>query len=147
MGITISNHKHSMDIGVFGYAALRATISRLVPCQEFVDIYAELGNYIRAFNDSEFDTLNAYFEDYDKRAIEICERNNLDEEIIDFLYKPDTCTKSVSIKTCRHLWELIKDYDDDVLYGYVGRPDCAKFKDFKNIVRTCVEDKRVMRFS
>ncbi len=147
MGITISNHKHSMDMGAFGYAALRATISRLVPCQDFVDIYAELMNHHKAFVESEFATMKEYFDDYDRRALEICEKNKLDEEIINFLYKPDTCTKSVSVKTCRHLWELIKDYDDKVLYGYVGRKDCAMFKDFKEIVRTCVEDKRVMRFS
>ena len=91
--------------------------------------------------------IKEYFDDYDRRAEAICEANQLDEEIVNFLYKPDTCTKSVSVKTCRHLWALIKDYDDDVLYGYVARKDCAKFKDFKEIVRTCVEDKRVMRFS
>ena len=147
MGITISNHKHSMDMGAFGYAALRATISRLVPCQEFVDIYKELMDFNRAWRDSGFITLKEYFDDYDRRAEAICEANQLDEEIINFLYKPDTCTKSVSVKTCRHLWALIKDYDDNVLYGYVARKDCAKFKDFKEIVRTCVEDKRVMRFS
>lgn len=147
MGITIYNHKHSMDMGAFGYAALRATISRQVPCQEFVEIYAELMDYNRAFRESEFTTMREYFDDYDNRAVEICQRNNLDEEVINFLYKPDTCTKSVSVKTCRHLWRIIKDYDDDVLYGYVGRPDCAKFKDFKDIVRTCIQDNRVMRFS
>lgn len=147
MGITISNHKHSIDMGAFGYAALRATISKLVPCQEFVNIYAELMDYNQAWQNSRFATMKEYFDDYDRRAEVVCAANNIDEEIINFLYKPDTCTKSVSVKTCRHLWELIKDYDDDVLYGYAARPNCAKFKDFKEIVRTCVEDKRVMRFS
>lgn len=147
MGITISNHKHSIDMGAFGYAALRATISKLVPCQEFVNIYAELMDYNQAWQNSRFATMKEYFDDYDRRAVAVCAANNIDEEIINFLYKPDTCTKSVSVKTCRHLWELIKDYDDDVLYGYAARPNCAKFKDFKEIVRTCVEDKRVMRFS
>ena len=147
MGITISNHKHSIDMGAFGYAALRATISKLVPCQEFVNIYAELMDYNQAWQNSRFATMKEYFDDYDRRAVAVCAANNIDEEIINFLYKPDTCTKSVSVKTCRHLWELIKDYDDDVLYGYAARPNCAKFKDFKEIVRTCVEDKRLMRFS
>ena len=43
--------------------------------------------------------------------------------------------------------KFIKDYDDDYVYGYIGRPDRAMFKDFKRIVRECVEDRRVMRIS
>ena len=148
MGVTISNHKHSIDMGCGGFLRLRTTISKLVTCKEFVDIYDELmsGSYreweIRGFNSSE-----EYFDDYDKRAIEICERNKIDEEIVTFLYASDCGGYSFSAKTCRHLWKLIKDYDDDVVYGYVGRPDRAMFKDFKKIVETSAKERRVMRIS
>ena len=33
----------------------------------------------------------------------------------------------------------IKDYDDDILYGYAGRKDCAKFADFKKIVKDGID--------
>lgn len=29
----------------------------------------------------------------------------------------------------------IKDYDDDICYGYCGRSDCAMFKDFKQLIK------------
>jgi hypothetical protein len=44
-------------------------------------------------------------------------------------------------EVCEKIYEVIKDYDDNVLYGYAGRPDCAKFKDFKKIVKDCVDNK------
>lgn len=148
MGITISSPSKSIDMGAGGFKMLRTTISELVPCKEFVDIYAELMNAqymeweIRGFNSSK-----EYYDDYDRRAIEICERNKLDEEIINFLYRSDCDCTSVSPKTCRHLWKLIKDYDDDIIYGYAGRPDRAMFKDFKSIVQECAKKRRVMRIS
>ena len=91
--------------------------------------------------------MNEYFEDHDRRALEICERNKLDEEVVNFLYQSDCDCKSVPVKTCRHLWKFIKDYDDDYVYGYAARPDRAMFKDFKQIVKECIEDRRVMKIS
>ena len=40
---------------------------------------------------------------------------------------------------CRSLYEIIKDYDDNVLYGYSGKKDCAKFADFKAIVKNGID--------
>ena len=30
---------------------------------------------------------------------------------------------------------VLKDYDDDICYGYCGRSDCAMFKDFKQLIK------------
>lgn len=35
---------------------------------------------------------------------------------------------------------IMSNYDN-VLYGYIGRPDCAKFRDFKAILQDCVDNK------
>lgn len=51
-----------------------------------------------------------------------------------------TKVAEISVEDCKAIWEVIKDYDTNVLYGYVGRPDCAKFKDFKNIVKDCIDN-------
>jgi hypothetical protein len=40
---------------------------------------------------------------------------------------------------CKSIWEIIKDYNDDICYGYAGRSDCAKFSDFKDIVKDCID--------
>lgn len=34
---------------------------------------------------------------------------------------------------------FFKDYDDNILYGYAGRKDCAKFADFKKIVKDGID--------
>jgi hypothetical protein len=148
MGITISSHKHSIDMGAGGFASLRTTISKLLNCKDFADLYEDLSNmgHIR-YIEKGFDSMEEYFEDHDKRVLEICEREKLDEEVVNFLYRSDCDCDSVSVKTCRHLWKFIKDYDDDYVYGYAGRPDRAMFKDFKQIVKECAEDRRVMRIS
>lgn len=146
MGITISNHKRSIDMGSGGYLRLRAKISELLNCQEFSDIYAELLNPYKEKTSRGFETMQDYYEDHDNRAIAVCEAYKLDEEVINWLYSSD-CGCSVSAKTCRHLWKIIKDYDDNVVYGYAARPDRAMFKDFKRIVQECAEERRVMRIS
>lgn len=39
----------------------------------------------------------------------------------------------------KKIYDIIKDYDDTILYGYRGRPDCAKFANFKQIVKDCID--------
>jgi hypothetical protein len=147
MGITLSNNNRSISLGYGGFNRLRSTISKLLGCQEFADVYSELLNPHDACKDRGFTNMADYYQDHDARAIEICEKYDLDEEIINFLYQSDCDCGSVSVKTCRHIWKVIKDYDDNIAYGYVGRKDCAKFKDFKQIVCECAENRYVMRIS
>ena len=145
MGITISNHKKSIDLGMGGYHNLCNTIAKCLD-REFYERYADLMNYYK-YREKGFKTQQEFFDDHDKKILEICERKKLDEEVVNFLYRGDCSYESASVKTCRHIWKFIKDYDDKILYGYAGRPDCARFKDFKEIVKTCIDDRRVMKFS
>lgn len=36
---------------------------------------------------------------------------------------------------CRSIYEVIKDYDDDISYGYSAEKDCAKSADFSKSSR------------
>ena len=146
MGITISSHKHSIDMGAGGYSRLRETVSRLLHCEEFATAYAELSRAHQECYARGFTNMQDYYEDHDNRVIAICEANKLDEEVVNWLYSSD-CGHSTSPKQCRHLWAVIKDYDDDIIYGYCGRPDAARFKDFKQIVMECAKERRTMRIS
>lgn len=40
----------------------------------------------------------------------------------------------------------IKDYDDDICYGYCDKPDCAMFKDFKELVKDCIDTNTPMKW-
>ena len=145
MGITIRNQEKSIDLGYGGFANLRNTIANCLDT-EFATLYKELTLYYN-YREKGFNSQEEFFEDHDNRVLEICTRKNLDEEVVNFLYRSDCDCRSVSYKTCRHLWKYIKDYDDDICYGYIGRPDCAMFKDFKEIVETCAKKRWVMYFS
>lgn len=146
MGVTISNHKHSIDMGGFGYIRLREAVSRLFNCEEFTKAYAELPQAYNECYKRGFSTMEEYYEDYDKRVNNICEANSLDVDVVNWLYSPD-CGYSASPKICRHLWKLIKDYDDDEIYGYAAHKNAARFKDFKQIVEECAKERRTMRIS
>jgi hypothetical protein len=86
-----------------------------------------------------------FYKEYDERLNQIDKELNVSPYILDFLYASD-CEGKLSAKHCRRIYNVIKDYDDDVLYGYCGRPDCAKFKDFKAIVKDCVDHNIQMRW-
>ena len=146
MGVTISCHKYSIDMGAGGYNRLRETVSTLLHCEEFAKIYAELSRAHQECYARGFANMHDYYEDHDNRVLAICEANQLDEEVVNWLYSSD-CSYSATPKQCRHIWEVIKDYDDDYVYGYCGRPDAARFKDFKQIVLECAKERRRMRIS
>lgn len=146
MGVTISNQNHSIDLGMGGYHNLCNTIAKCLD-EEFYNVYIQLLSGYYKYSDYGFKSQKEFFDDHDKKVIEICNRKQLDEEVVNFLYRPDCSNESVKPKTCRHIWKYIKDYDDNILYGYCGRPDCARFKDFKKIVEECAKKRWVMKFS
>ena len=57
------------------------------------------------------------------------------------------CEGLIRYGACKELLKIIGDYDDNVLYGYIGRPDCAKFRDFKAILQDCADNKCDMIWS
>ena len=145
MGITIGNRKHSIDLGYGGYARLRNTIAKCLD-PELGVLYKELDQYYK-YQEKGFRTQEEFFEDHDRKVLDLCKKKQLDVEVINFLYRSDCDDSSVSVKTCRHIWKYIKDYDDTIIYGYTGRPDATRFKDFKEIVEECRKRRWVMRFS
>lgn len=137
MGVTIENKTKSIDMGYGGFYNLRETIAGLLS-EEFKNLYVEWTSMNGSINNEEGNKLlgNMY-----KRGVLTDE----DVIILDFLFASD-CGGKISVKGCRRLWKLIKDYDDNVLYGYAGRPDCAKFKDFKEIIETSAKNRWIAKW-
>lgn len=134
MGVTIDSKNHSIDMGCGGFNNLRTKIAELTG-REIFDHYKNLEKSMWLFGEER----KKFFEEYNKKISEIHEKYNVPDGILDFLYASD-CGGSISVEACKQIWEIIKDYDDNILYGYIGRPDCAKFKDFKEIIRDCIEN-------
>lgn len=143
MGITIWSKNYDADCGYGGFMNLRQTVADLVS--------PEIGTFYRKLCDeapvSEPER-TAFFDQYDKDLDALSERLKKEPKklrILDFLYQSD-CEGKAGVWTCRALWGVIKDYDDDYCYGYAGRPDCMMFSDFKKIVQDCIETKTPMRW-
>lgn len=141
MGVTISSENKSIDMGYFGFDRLRTSVCNLLP-QDILEHYHELdkGMFLSGEERKEF------FNEYNRKIEEIDKKYEYKyNKILSFLYSPD-CDAKIKVDICEDLYELIKDYDDDVAYGYSGRPDCAKFKDFKELVKDCVDSKCCMEW-
>lgn len=133
MGLTISSPNKSIDMSASGFMRLRTTIAYLHS--------VELGKHydlLRKCNTPE------EYDKYDSETVRLA--NNAGSKfywLFDFLYESDIEGK-LTYGKCHKLLDLIGDYDDDICYGYAGLPDCAKFKDFKDILSDCVQNKRQM---
>lgn len=140
MGLTIYTNKgHSIDMGYFGFNNLRQKIAELAGIGEHYDKLTQLAISVFAYK-----TETAY-DEYDKGTERLIREGKLNEKVADFLYAPDT-SASLSYGVAKELLNVIGDYDDNIIYGYAGRPDRAMFKDFKQILEDCVKNRTKLRW-
>ena len=136
MGVTIESKNCSIDMGCGGFNALRTKVAELA-ADDIGEHYNKLTDGMIIFGAEEREK---FFKEYNKKIAELDKKYNGEmSEVLDFLYVSDMGAK-MSVDVCKKLYEVIKDYDDDVAYGYVGRPDCAMFKDFKELVKDCIDN-------
>ena len=138
MGITLEGKKGnlSIDIGCGGFNKLRLKIAELIG-GEFVKHYNLLFKPEIHFMDFQTDS---FFDKYDEETEALMKKEKISKKVIDFLYQPD-CEGSIHYGACKQILKIIGDYDDNILYGYCARSDCAKFSDFKAILQECVDNK------
>ena len=135
MGVTVESKNHSIDLGYGGFNKLRGKVAELTG-DEIGEHYKVLERGMFLFGEEK----TVFFKDYNQKITELAEKHQIPHGILDFLYASAGSGK-ISASKCKQIYEVIKDYNDDILYGYRGRPDCAKFVDFKEIVADCVENK------
>lgn len=57
-----------------------------------------------------------FYEEYDKKTEELDRRHNGEmSDILDFLYESD-CSGEMDVKHCCSIYEIIKNYDDNICY-------------------------------
>lgn len=134
MGITMESQHYSADFTYGGFKRLRTKVAELTAPDIFRH-YKKL-DYAFFLYGKERET---FFADYNKKIEELDEKYHGEiSDILDFLYLPD-CGGELDAAHCKSIWEVIRDYDDDICYGYPGLPDCAKFADFKEIIKEGME--------
>lgn len=141
MGLTLESKNCSLDFVYGGFNNIRTKVAELAA--------NDIGEHYRHLFDAPFfeEQRKPFFEEYNKKIAEISKAHNGEMDgILDFIYAPD-CDGEMSVEVCKQIYEVIKDYDDDICYGYSGRPDCAMFKDFKELVKDCIDSNCSMEWS
>ena len=140
MGLTIKCKKtgREMDVSYSGFFRLRKKVAELVS-QEVGEHYQELDEIFKITSSEKESALKSY----DDETERMVERKKLPIKIADFLYQSD-CDGKIRYGACKEILKVIGDYDDSIIYGYAGRENPAKFKDFKEILQDCVDNKCFM---
>lgn len=138
MGVTIENKNRSIDMGYGGFYNLRKNIAGIYSI-EFKNLYEEWCRPYSKITNEEGNKILASF--YERNIL-----TDDDDIVLDFLFASD-CEGKISVKGCRRLYKIIKDYDDNICYGYIGRNDCAMFKDFKSLVEECAKNRIILKWS
>lgn len=138
MGITIYNEKTELDCSYIGFFRLRKHIASLIS-KEFQEFY---GN-IKPCGDEE------YWTEHDRILEEVMipkyfENNpKVGHGVLDFFFASD-CEGEVDAMTCQSLWGLIKNNNEEFVFGY---GENGKWSDFKELVEQCVESQIAMRWA
>lgn len=130
MGLTINSKNHSIDLSYSGFYRLRVKVAELT-APDIYEHYKKLNDwrYVLVSKVENFST------EYDKKIVELDEKyDGKYTQVLEFLYTSDSHGEA-DAEHCKSVYEIIKDYDDDICYGYCGRSDCAMFKDFKQLIK------------
>lgn len=142
MGVTINSKNKSIDLGYGGFDNLRTKVAELIN-EEIAEHYKKCKSSMFIFGE---DKRKEFFKKYNAETERLDKKYDYKYNyVLHFLYACD-CGATMEVDVCKEVYEVIKDYDDDVLYGYCGRSDCAKFKDFKEIVKDCIDNNEPMEW-
>ena len=130
MGITMKSPNHTISLGYGGFNMLRMKVAEL----SGKDIF----EHYRYLMDNMFIMSYGDFNNYDEKTELLSEKyQEKMNGILEFLYACDAYG-SVSVSVCKDIYTIVQDYDDDIIYGYPGRENPIKFKDFKEILNDCI---------
>ena len=128
--------KKSIDCGYAGFNTLRTHIAGLIG-KEFQDFYNEPGIYVRN---------QQYWDDYDRRLYDVMvPKYHISNGVLEFLFLPD-CDGKLSYSEAKQLWKLIEKDDKEFLFGYAGLSNCAKYSEFKEIVKMCAQNRWILKW-
>lgn len=136
MGVTISvksknAQARSIDLGYGGFSNLRNKVAELTG-EPWASHYLTLSQAPWVGEERK-----KFFDAFDRRTEQLVNTKQVSIKIVDFCLQSDA-KGCIRYGACKQILRVVGDYDDDILYGYCGRPDCARWKDFKAILEDCV---------
>lgn len=141
MGVTVQceGTGRAIDLDYGGFARLRYKVAELAG-KEWHDHYKQ--GTLELLRLCSADRLKKGRE-FDRKTEQLLKEKKVCSEVVDFCLQSDA-EGSVAAERCKVLLQIIGDHDDNILYGYAERKDCAKFRDFKAILEDCVQTGTVM---
>ncbi len=137
MGVTIECQKtgRSCDLGYGGFCNFREQVAYLIN-EEFGKHYGKLPSFVimNIFNEQR----ERLAEEFGKETVRLINKHKISKRAVDFLMQSD-CGGKISPSACKIIYSAIKDYDDEICYGYAGREDCAMFSDLKAVFKDCCD--------
>lgn len=136
MGVCLTSRKsnYSFDMGYIGFNNLRTNIAKAWD-KEFGEAY---GNTKQLFFEPE---------EYTKRLNSILADERFkdeDADILDFLMASD-CNGKCGYKTCKKLYNLIKDVDfGKKIFTYAAYSDGKDYEHLKLFLKECYQKRRMM---
>lgn len=136
MTVIFKTKNFEADLGYMGFFRLRRKIEELIS-PELAELHAEYSFFLGKcqLNKEFYLHMLQCRGRYLKKKEEIYEKQE-NKKILDFFHISD-CKDKIDSDTCKVLWNVIKDYDDDVLYGRYDKP--FPFSAFKKLVRDGIE--------
>ena len=132
VSITANNSRYDFDMGYGGFFNLRKNVA-LALDQEFGENYALLSRCVT----------KRQFSENDQVANMIIQRKQLDEDIVSFLYMPDTGGK-INYRICKKISNLLKKVDlSDKSFRYAAYAH-NDYQEFIEFLDECYSKRRDM---
>lgn len=141
MGITIESRNKICDLGYMGFNRFRQEVAKIAS-KEFGEHYETITDSMTLFDEDRI----SFFEVYNKKTSMLIKQSLVPIEIVLFCHMPD-CEGEICQSQARVIYETIKNHEDEKIYGYSGREDCAKFEDLKAIFKDCAENGDTIEWS
>ena len=130
MGLTINSKNHSIDLSYSGFYRLRVKVAELT-APDIYEHYKKLNDwrYVLVSKGENFST------EYDKKIVELDEKyDGKYTQVLEFLYTSDSPGEA-DAEHCKSVYEIIKEYDDDIIYGYRSGIEAVLFKNVKQLIK------------
>lgn len=134
MGVSVECKKTGRGIifGTGGFTRLRRDIA--------LYCYKEWGeHYIKLITPPLLKS-KEWYENFDRKTTTLLDRRKVSKKFVNFCLQSDV-SGSIAPGTCKMIYERIKGYDNDTIYGYQGQPNPCKLCDFKKLLKECTDTK------
>ena len=140
MGFTIyaTNSSRNFDGGMGGFMNLRTNIA--------IAFDKEFGKHYSTLRKCVFEEDYDAFDEKTNKILSDERFKQEDEDVIDFLFASD-CVGEISHRTCKKIYDLIKDIDfGNKIFTYGAYSDGKDYEHFKLFLLECYKHRRKMRW-